>query len=169
MDNKIAHALRHAPAEVKRRWVEQFDEDATEAMAVLLKGSSHVCPMCKYDAGPRKGPEGRVYACGCDKPNVQAVRLYCELAGAVGPMQAFILNLSQNYGVANEGELKELVDSGRRMRQLQADATASLNDLIDESVSLLLEAQRIDARAVQVALTRLQGVVPETNGNGAHE
>ena len=165
--NKVAHALRHAPAEIKRRWVEEFSEDASVAMGRLLRGASHVCPECGYD-GRRIDKNGHHYACGCEEPNVQAVRLYCELAGAVGAQNTFILQLNQTLGIRDEAELRSLVESGRRLQTLTADATSSLESFRDEALGVLLDCLSVRPEWRGDVLARL-GVkaLPEST-NGVH-
>lgn len=116
-DNKLANAMRSLPRFVKERWPLKFRKDAELAFYSLLRGSSHVCPACGYDAGPQ-GKDGRVYACGCDRPNVQALRLYAELVGAVGPQNQLIVTLSQRFGVKSEQELEHIVKRGKSLAEL---------------------------------------------------
>lgn len=162
--NIVAHALRHAPAAVKKRWVEEFDQDATEAMRTLLQGASHVCPMCKYDAGPK-------YACSCERPNVQAVRLYCELAEAVGPAQSIIVSLNATLGVKDQDELRNLVESGKRMAQLRDSLESDPAAFLEEGLALVesvLRMQPDKTPEVMKRLKKLSAATVETNGNGAH-
>lgn len=101
--NKLAHTLaEYAPRQVKQEWVAKFHDQASDAFGKLLTGSAHACPEC-----------------GCNRPNVQAVRLYCELAGAVGAQNQFFLSL----GFPSEADLMQRLESGARFEELRAEAS----------------------------------------------
>jgi hypothetical protein len=123
--NKIATALDTLPVSIKREWTHELQGDAKGAFQRLLVGASHVCPACGFDAGPRTN-KGVVYACGCERPNVNALRLYCELTGDVGPANQFIVSLNAQLGVRNEQELAMFVRRGKSLAELD-DASVEVH------------------------------------------
>ena len=86
-----------------------------------------------------------------------AIRCWLEAAGAVGAMQQVIVNMHTSLGVRDESELRELVDSGRKLQALQRDADASLESYWSDATQLI----RLCMRTNPEWLDRLRSFVNE--------
>lgn len=133
----------HWGKDVKERWVQKYQGDAETAFVALLRGSTHICPACGHDNTPTRSHDGRVYACNCDRPNIQAVRLYCELADAVGPSNNLIVNLHQQLGVKSERELLHYLEIGKSADVMDEDGRVE----VCEQYLSEVYARRPDLRA----------------------
>lgn len=119
-DNRIVtNAMSRLPKGVKQRWVRKYRGDAETAFRMLLTGEANACAHC-----------------GGLRPNVQAVRLYAEMADAVGPAISVNATFIDRLGVRDEGELRGLVESGRRLQSLE-DSGISLEAQRDDAVEVL--------------------------------
>lgn len=164
--NKLVHAMaRYLPADVKREWAVKFRGDAETAFASLLRGATHVCPACGFDASPRT-ESGKIYACGCDRPNHQAVHLFCELNDMVGPASVVQVNFLRAVGAETESELMNLVADGRRLQQM-SESELSLETCRDEALQLISDVLKRRPEWRPMVLDRLGSgaeVVETTNG-----
>ena len=153
-ENQIAYAIKPAlmglPDDVLQRWLVEFEGDVKTAWRRLITGEAHVCDKCH-----------------CERPVHQAIALYFQLAGKIGPTSTLIFNLIGQMGARDEGELRSLVDQGRQMRQLAEegvdDATA-----IEDSVEILAALLRRHPQERQRVMAKLGSYaeeVPLTNGD----
>ena len=100
-----------------------------------------------------------------------AVRNVLEMAKLVGTQPQIMMAFFQAAGVRDQGEALALMDSGRRLQSLTADATSSLEGIEAEALGFLEELWRLHPERRGAALSRLQGAVPSLppSTNGAHE
>jgi len=127
--NRAVFALeRYAPYVVKRAFVEGNYQAAMEKLSEAILGGE---PW--------------------------ALRCWLEAAGAVGAMQQVIVNMHTSLGVRDESELRELVDSGRKLQALQRDADASLESYWSDATQLI----RLCMRTNPEWLDRLRSIVNE--------
>lgn len=139
--NALRVPLQHLPEKVQHRWVEEFKEDAATAFKALLTGSAHVCEKC-----------------GCSRPNFNAVRLFCELEGSVGPASVMVLQLvQQQLGAQSIDEAAKLVGMGRESMRLM-EAGISDEEAIEESIQLLVRLLPRHPKKRDEALKRLGAV-----------
>lgn len=75
---------------------------------------------------------------GIDRGERTSLRLYAEAMRWVGGQINIAVALVESLGVRDEVELRALVESGKRLEQLRANAACSLDDYRDEAVELLL-------------------------------
>ena len=80
-------------------------------------------------------------------PDLAERRAWSELvlrtAGMVGPQSTIMVALLGEIGVKDNDELRELVESGRRMRQLRDDASISHEAMRDNALELLRDLIRL--------------------------
>jgi hypothetical protein len=103
---------------------------------------------------------------GVDQGRRDCIRLFGEAMKWVGGHQNLMLVLVQQLGVRDQSELEKLVHSGRKLEQLQQDASASHEDFRDEAVELLLMLFRSHPEWRAQAVKRLSSEALEAEGNG---
>lgn len=86
-----------------------------------------------------------------------ALRAWLEAAGVVGAMSQVVVQVHQSLGVRDERELAELVESGRRMEQLKADASTSLEEYANEAAEMLLQVFRERPELREGVMMKLNG------------
>lgn len=129
------------------------------------------------DRGGEKFAAGLVEAlepsvpCGlCKRPRYQvwAYRTFAKVAKLTNTEPQVLVAILQQYGVQNEDEMRSLVDAGRRLQTLTADATSSLEAFRDESLGVLEDCLRLHPEWRGEVLARLGGKAileaGETNG-----
>ena len=141
---RIAHAM---PQEVKRYFVKKYNSDAEDAFRRLLLGSDHVCEKCE-----------------CHRPNHQTVRLFFEMAGAVGAPTQVMIGILQRFGLREESELGALVESGRRLHELTQES-GSLETMRSDALAVLQHCIRVEPQSREAILGALGGAVGH-NGAG---
>ena len=103
---------------------------------------------------------------GVDRGERTCLRLYAEALRWVGGQGNLMLVFMQSFGARSEDELKELVDSGRRFKQLTAPEAQSLEHYRDEATELLRLVLIQRPEWSSQVLGRLGVQMVETNGDG---
>ena len=94
---------RYTPIEIKRAIVARDYDTALEGLSQAIKGDGKpYCHLCERGGNPQPW----------------AIKVWMEAAGVTGATQNVVINLYSSLGVKDEVELGELIESGRRMKQL---------------------------------------------------
>lgn len=119
--NKAKHAMdKYTPFAIKKAFVEDNYDTALAQLKSEIEGG----PPCKH----------------CDRrgrPAPYAIRAWLEAAGAVGSMQQIVVHMNQSLGVSDEHELKELVESGKKLRDMADTDNVNMADYMADAVECL--------------------------------
>jgi hypothetical protein len=141
-----ASVAKYAPIAVKRAFVEENYDTALAKLKAAVAGDGYpACPVCKRDG----------------EAQPWALRAWLEAAGAIGTMQQVTINLHQSLGVGSDEELVRLVESGRQMERMSENVLATLDQLRDEGVEVLLTVIRARPEWRRGIVTRLGGTIEE--------
>lgn len=105
---------------------------------------------------------------GVDEGRRDCLRLYPEALKWVGAQVNLYAVLLERVGARSEDELKQLVESGRRLESMTQDASTSLSEYKEEALALLLGVlkQKPEWRDGVVARLSSEAVEESTNGDG---
>ena len=95
---------------------------------------------------------------GVDKDQRNALRLYAQAMRWVGAETNIAIQFVQALGVRDEDELRSLVESGRKLERLKADAASSLEEYREAGLDLLRLVVRERPTWKEEILARLEAV-----------
>lgn len=146
----IAETSRYDPEPFRKRVVDGGAEVFAEGLVEALKPSVP-CGLCKR---PR-------YA-------VWAYRTFAKVARLTATEPQVLIAILQQYGVKDEQEMQTLVESGRRMAQVQQSVTADPGAFLEDGLALVEAVLRLEPGRLPEVLRRLGQVsgAQEVNGNG---
>ena len=107
-NSAVTFSAQFSPLAVKAAIVEGNYDAALAGLKEAIKPTAPPCRGCERPP----------------KPEPWAIRAWMEAAGAVGAMTQVLVTLNASLGVRDETELRDLVDTGRRVKMLTESADA---------------------------------------------